>query len=244
MAPESQMKNTLSGMTTRQKTIAAVFVVIVLILIWQVAGLFSGGKSAPKTISPAPVKTMGATSPTSGAMPVAEELPVRQAALPVDNQFVKLQRDSEQQYVTKLNELESLKIQREIAEMNQAIAASKLATVTAEKGISDLLTKPTPVQVSAGEYANKLANPVRPGETVVGQQTTTALPTEIQYTVISVSMQLHKWSAVVGYQGKLYNVSIGDVLPVDGAVVESINRNGVVLNKDGKKRKVSLVAAI
>ena len=128
--------------------------------------------------------------------------------------------------------------------MNQAIAASKLATVTAEKGISDLLTKPTPMQVSAGEYASKLAGPVRQGESLLGQQMGTAAPVEVQYTVISVSMQLHKWNAVLGYQGKLYNVSIGDVLPVDGAVVVSISRNGVILNKDGKRRKVSLVAAI
>ena len=240
MASDSQMKNNFSGMTTRQKTIAAVFAVIVLILIWQVAGLFGGGK-APTKITPAPAKTMTAGAP---AGQVVGESQIRQAPLPTDNQFMKLQRDSEQQYVSKLNELESLKIQREIAEMNQAIAASKLATVTAEKGISDLLTKPTPMQVSAGEYASKLAGPVRQGESLLGQQMGTAAPVEVQYTVISVSMQLHKWNAVLGYQGKLYNVSIGDVLPVDGAVVVSISRNGVILNKDGKRRKVSLVAAI
>lgn len=245
MAPESQMKNAISEVTNRQKMIAAAFIVVVLVIIWQVVGLL-GNKSVKVTPAPSvgALKKDGQFNSSSPSQLASSEPVVRQAPVQTDNQFMKMQHDAEQQYVSKVNELESLKIQREIAEMNQAISAAKLATVTAEKGISDVLTKPSLPPVSAGEYASRLASPVRQGESVVGGQPGSAVPAEVTYTVISVSMQLHKWSAVIGYQGKLYNVSVGDVLPLDGAVVESINRGGVVLRKNGKSRKISLVSAI
>jgi hypothetical protein len=255
MAPDRQMKNVFSKLTARQKMIGVLLVVVVFITLWQFIRLLGGGGSSGNTTTAkiVPITSPGTKnqfSPNQANMPInaafsQEEPQIKQSPISASNQLINQERQSEQQYISKLNELESLKIQRQIAEMNQAIAAAKLATVTAEKGISDLLIKPAPAQVAPSEYATKLVNPVRQGETVVSQQQAQAASTAgIQYTVISVSMQLKKWSAVIGYQGKLYNVSDGDVLPIDGSVVEKIFKDGVVLNKDGKKRKISLVSAI
>lgn len=66
----------------------------------------------------------------------------------------------------------------------------------------------------------------------------------INYVVISVSQLLNKWSAVLGYQGKLYSVFIGDVLPPDQSTVVSIDKYSVILEKEGVQRKVSLVPII
>lgn len=251
-------KNMLSQMTSRQKMIIGSMIVVVLIIIWQVMSLFPG---TPKTVMTPPPKMamtggggpnanapMPAGSPSAAPAPAptAEQALLRQAnAVTNDNQFIKMQKATEEKYVGKLNELEELKIQRQIAETNQAISAAKLATVTAEKDISDLLTKPTPPPIPPSAYANQLANPTA-GSQIIPVSAPPAVKVEpiVEYSVISVSMQMDKWSAVLGYEGKLYNVGIGDTLPADGSVVVNINRNSVVLKKDGVTRKVNMVSSI
>ena len=254
-------KPTQQGMPVKQKATIGALVVVVLIVIWQIIGLMGGsGNSTPPSaeVNPVPPKApvrssagapqsgMSATSASATAMSsqAAQQAELRQAQVMSDSRFLELQQASEQKYLGKINDLEDLKIQRAIAETNQAIAAAKLATVTAEKNISDLLTKPAAPEVPAGAYANKLTNPALQGEAVAGQGPPSAPAQETQYTVISVSMQLGKWSAVIGAQGKLYNVSVGDVLSADGSVVENISKSGVILRKDGKTKKVSITTAI
>lgn len=271
MALEKQTKEgMLSRMTTKQKGTIVAMIIIVLIVIWQVVGLIGvGGGSGQSTLPATPVKpvvtqgvktTGGAVSgPGLGGANAASQAPqqaeVRQATVLSDAQFLQQQQMTEQKYIGKINDLEDLKIQREIAETNQAIATAKLATVTAEKNISDLLTKPAAPEIPVGAYANKLATPTMQGESAINDQGTSSVaaspsapaapvtPT-VEYTVISVSMQLGKWNAVIGYQGKLYNVTIGDILSEDNSVVTNINKNGVTLKKDGKIRKVSIILAM
>jgi len=262
MALEKQVKERmLSGMTTKQKGTIGAMAVIVLIVIWQVIGLIGGGggSSAP----PVPVKPVvnqgakmmgaGSVGVNAAASQATQQADLRQAQVINDTRFLQLQQMTEQKYIGKINDLEDLKIQREIAETNQAIATAKLATVTAEKNISDLLTKPAAPEIPVGAYANKLATPTLQGESVVNESgaspSAPAAPTvpvipQAEYTVISVSMQLGKWNAVIGYQGKLYNVTVGDVLSADNSMVTNINKSGVVLKKDGKIRKISIMLAI
>ncbi|MHB1948373.1 MAG: hypothetical protein ACYCQI_09695 [Gammaproteobacteria bacterium] len=272
-------------MTTKQKVTIAAFVVIILIIIWQVMGLMGGG--APT--SPATPAKMAATNkqpnqmmtnappgaPAGGASPAIapnppgtpmqpgmnpaaavppEQQQLKEVPVNLDANIVELQKQTEQKYIDQVNQLQSLKLQKEIAETNQAIASAKLATVTAEKSVSDLLTKQAPQPIP---YMPASAFNVAPGQGGVPA----APPTEggpasnvppppltatavVPYTVISVSMELGKWSAVLGLQGKLYNVYIGDVLPIDGSVVTSINKNGVILVKDGKRRKISIISSL
>ena len=115
---------------------------------------------------------------------------------------------------------------------------AKLDTVTSEKKVVDLLAPPVPV-ATAATYAQGL-------EGIDGHKstTTTSSPqTEANYTVISVSQLQSKWGAVLGYQGSLYNVSLGDVLP-DKSIVLHIDKSGVILEKDSVRKKISLVPII
>lgn len=293
MAPDKNLKgNPLSGMTTKQKATAGALVVVVIIVLWNVIGLFGGGGEAPAPapqpkagpMSAATPGKLGAPTPASGGItpvpnpaaaggpptpalpqaPIAEGPALRETAASLDARIVDLQKQTQQKYMEEINQLQTLRIQREIAETNQAIAAANLATRTSEKAVSDLLTKPVPLPpapVPLGAYSNQLVNPTLQGVNVAGVPTTgpatpppgaattpgptnPPAPVETQYVVISVSMQLGRWSAVLGYQGRLFNVSIGDVLPVDGSVVSSINKNGVVLVKGNNRRRISIISSI
>lgn len=267
--------------SSRQKIIAVIVVIVVLIVIWQVIGLFSGGSSPPPaTITPAkPAMNAGApggeappqnppppapaqpgaglpTTPGQTGMPQTPA-PVdqfREATVGLNPELADVQKETEQKYIDQLNQLQSLKIQREIAETNQAIAAAKLATVTAEKNVSELLTKPT-----TPPPALPLQGMLPPGGPVLIGVPGTAPPTpppapvatpvpppppEIKYAVISVAMQLGRWSAVLESEGKLYNVMVGDLLPPDNSRVVSINKNYVTLQKNKKTRMISMVPTI
>ncbi len=297
MAPAEKVEGT--GMTNKQKLTALILLIVLIVVIWQIKGLFSGGGSnqviTPTQKSPVmsnnapmsnntPMSNVNAPggaipNPTSNPMPGTNPPSLPNMSLPVtsasvtptqapsnqmqisdvsmDNQILEIQKESEQKYVDQLNQLQMLKIQREIAETNQAIATARLATVTAEKNVSDILTKPlikpvevAPPSIPAGAYANALIGGAPP-VTVAQKEVLPAPPLNnppppvvMEYVVISVSMEFGRWTAVLGAEGKLYNVSVGDVLPTDGSVVVSINRNGVTLIKNGKRRKVSIISSI
>lgn len=270
------MKSTLQDMPPKQKIMIGVTAIVILIVIWQVVGLFGGGEST--SVPNKPIRTqiakMSANVPGAGGMhpagapgqqqPLANpnapvptaasgEAPVVKEAPINRDQYLQEQDKVERKYLKQLNDLEQLKLERQIEETNQAIAVAKLATVTAEKSTAELLTKPAaaPAPVADSSYANQLASPTKSGTSVEGEPSQPtpppaapqAVPDAI-YSVISVSMQFNKWTAVIGSQGKLYNVTVGDVLPLDGSVVVSISKNGVVLKKDDQRRKVSITAAI
>lgn len=263
-----------SGFTTKQKAMAAGVVIILLVVIWQIMGLFGGGSTeeANAPVTPAQQQpTAAAAKPAAqmqmarGAAPnaiptPAPVVPQPQAMQPKEpaglsnSELLKNQQEQQKEFLTSVNELQMLKLQRDIAETNQAIAAAKLATETTKKSISDLLAKPAPAPaVPAGNYASGLVNPAQPGVAVPsgpgGPESApplAAVPDSppASYIVISVSMQMNRWTAVLGNSGKLYSVSVGDVLPADGWVVASISKAGVILKKDKAIRKISLVPAI
>ncbi len=258
-----------SNFTNKQKITAGLFVLILVFLIYQVIGLFGNSntitpqapavqqQTASKVAPPSPASVTNATTTAAPGMtaPAPQQPPsVIQQVQPlkglvaVNNDALKKQQEQQQQYLSTINELQMLKLQKDIAETNQAISAAKLATATAERNIGDLFIKQAPLAAtpSASDYANKLVTEGGP---------TTQPPVQVQmpplqgvpqaaYVVISVSMQMHRWTAVIGAQNKLYNVSVGDILPPDGSVVVSINKEGVFLKKDNVERKVSLVPVI
>jgi type IV pilus biogenesis protein PilP len=256
-------KDGMGGFNMKQKIMAGGVVVILLIVIWQVMGLFGGGKNGevtPATQAPPANKPPGQMTasaapnapnnmmPPGNAAPAPALIP-QPAAAPRDQiaanaEIIKNQQEDQKKYLSSINQLQMLKLQRDIAETNQAIAAAKLATATAEQGINSLLTKPLPAPVPVGEYANKLVSPSSaggpPGQPGQPMQDMSG----VSYVVISVSMQMNRWAAVLGYQGKLYNVSVGDILPVDGWTVASISKEGVTLKKDNMRKKISLVPVI
>lgn len=262
--------------SARQKVTIGAVIVVIAIVIWQFKGLLGigGGSSsdtiqpapqptsvkmtanAPQSMSPSSPKTPTVTTPTTTRGPMTSppqdsqsaEMEVKQTSL-IDTGITPEQRAATQKYIGKVNELEELKIQKDIAETNQAIATAKLATVTAEKSISDMLIKPSTSMAPSlppGGYAAQMTAPIpSPTAIVTTPPPAPEMPPPLSdYTVISVTMQLNKWSAVIGYQGKLFSVSVGDTLPPDSSVVTKISRDAVILRRNGKIRRVPVVSSI
>src|SRR3990167_3212937 len=121
----------LANMTTRQKAIAGVVVVIVLFLGWQVFGMF-GGSSKPSQSTTQPVmqatRTGGAMTPTfPGGPPGMPQMPgspqkasliKEQPLTEREKQLMQLQQETQAKYVAALNELQMLKLALEIAQTN------------------------------------------------------------------------------------------------------------------------------
>lgn len=240
----SDKSKVISGMTLRQKVTAGVLVLIIIIIIWQAKGLFGGGSKTAVTPLPA-VNKAAAPSAMSAqqATPQSTEImKVQPATSQREMELMRLQQETQAKYIAALNDLQMLKVTREIAETNQAIIAAQLATVTAQKNIVNLLAPQQ--QVSPADYARGLVNPVTSGNQVRSAPPTQVLQPEVTYSVVSVSQLQYRWHAVLGYQGRLYNVLVGDVLPADGSTVKSIDKSGVILEKDGVRKKISLVPII
>jgi hypothetical protein len=197
-------------------------------------------------------------APTSQSMAsqtqVAKQLPMSDREV----ELLKLQQETESKYIAATNQLQMLKLTLEIAETNKNIMAAKLDTLTKEKGIVDLLTppkKPT-VEVNYNEQMGNTGQPPVVAQTPAKSVTATNIPAPPQvpappeeepvvpYTVLSVSKIQERWSAVVGVQGALYSIHVGDVVPVDGSKVVGITSGGIMLQKNGKERKISLVPII
>ncbi len=241
-----------SNMSTRQKVIGVILILVIGFVIWEVMGLFSEEASlspSATTKTAAGDTAMKTSGPTTSAMqngvpgqpvaPLVSQLPQQrsQTITQREIQLIKLQEETEEKYIAAINELQMLKVEREIAENNKAIVSAKLDTVKAQKSIVTLLTPAAPPTPPPSSYGQGLVNPVA-SSTAGGQQT------EVTYAVVSVSQLRYMWNAVLGYQSRLYQVSVGDVLPPDGSKVVSINQSGVVLEKNGIRKKVSLVPII
>lgn len=248
-----------SAMTTRQKITIAAFAIIILVILWQIYSLLRGSSPSPTTM-PGAAKgnpsAMNTNMPMKPAAPQPAQLMKPQPAMMSQEEanMLRMQQQAESQYLSAINQLQMLKIERDIAETNKAIMTAKLDTVTAEKGIVDLLQPPAPPPTQA-TYARGLLNPGIPTtpQNIVNQppppvsevnvQRATVTP-EVNYTVISVSRLQSQWAAVLGYQGNLFNVKVGDILPADGSVVVSVGNSGVLLERKGIRRKISLVPII
>lgn len=243
----------VSGMNTRQKVTAAAFAVVVLVLLYMVYSMFVSDENATGNETPVAART-----PPNGAAPApapATIPPPKQAALPKQPepttpqqaQMVQMQQQNEVRYLEALNQLQLLKVQKEIAETNKAIISARLESVTAQKNIVDLL-KPAPA--TPATYQQGLVGPTGATATTTSQQmppiNVIRPPSEPEtnYTVISVSLLRSQWNAVIGYQGNLYSVHVGDVLPIDGSKVVSIDSSGLILEKGGIRRKLSMVPII
>lgn len=238
-------KNALASLNSRQKIIGGVVVIVMLILVWQIYGLFGhgGGSEVSIATSSAPVAPM-ATAPAHKTPQQTTEAPKpkTETMTPLEVELMRLQQETQAKYLAALNQLQMLKLERDIAENNKAIMSARLDTVKTQKDIINLLvpTAPTP------DYAQALG-----GSQLAGAPAPAAVPKplpivqqDVKYTVISVVQLKSRWSAVLGYQGNLYNVYIGDILPADGSKIISISTTGVVLEKDGERKIISLTPII
>jgi len=276
----NQTGNTMSGLSSKQKIIGVVAVILLGVVIWQIIGLFTGDNgSASAPVTTTPVKSnsiMSANGPSSmnqapnapkmtapnmTPLPPAAPQQIQAAAMvssddKATSEMIKDQEKNQIQYLGSLNKLQNLKVEREIAETSQAIATAKLTTAKAEKDMSDLLTQTTQKQqISLQDYANKLAAnptnaltgmpPTGPATVTVSttKETAATIPAP-EYVVLSVSMLRDKWNAIIGNKGKLYNVSVGDVLPDDNSIVTAINTNGVTLRVHNQSHMLHIMNPI
>ena len=207
--------------------------------------LSCGSLVAAESVAP-PVAAIPAPTTT----PQAAKLSVPDAAVTSNNNVntLQMQQDTETKYIMALNELQMLKIAKELADVNQAIINSKLATVQAEKNLLNALksdTGPssnTAQNSSAYPESGESAQQTAPAPSIASLPSPTA--EELPYTVVSVSQLHRRWSAVLSYAGKLYHVHVGDVIPPNQFKVVTIDQGGITVAKNGIRHKISLVQII
>lgn len=237
----------------KQKMTAIIVAILFIIIAWQVIAMFNESEesAAPAPTTAANGKAQQPTPNNQSQQQGPQPAAVQTVSLPRDQQMelIRLQQETQAKYVVGLNELQLLKLAKDIADINKEIAAAKLAMINSQKEIIDKLqVKQQMTPETQIPYGQNLVAPIATGSTVGNLPTPQALQNQqtprATYTVISVSKLMNKWSAVVGSQGKLFSVTVGDTMPTDGSLVKSIDRTGVVLEKDGDTRKISIVPII
>lgn len=226
----------------RKKVTAGVFLLIAFILVWQIAGMF--GRSAVSTGSKDSATAGGsvAVAQTTSAAPAAPTIPPPKSAQlaqpPMTDRemaLMTLQQETQIKYLEALNELQMLKVSRDIAVTNKDISAAVLDKVQSEKKIVEMLSAPA-VSPALSSTTTTTTGEGQGGP--LGQQ-------QVSYSLVSISQVQYRWAAVLAYGGTLYNVHVGDILPTDGATVIAISKDSVTLQqKDGVRKKVTLVSII
>lgn len=219
--------------------------VIVLIIIWQAMSMFGGDTAASQPLTiPNPDKPKEASLlPPPSAQ---KQAPMTEREM----QLMKLQQETQAKYLAAITELQMLRVSKDIAEIKRDVSKATLENITAQKGIVDLLT-PKKSTIGPDTYSQGLesGSPAQtPASastaTSTSESTTEQAASSNDYKVVSVSKLRGEWVAVLGAGTALYSVKTGDVLPVDGSTVTSIDRGGVQLEKNGKTRKLSMVSII
>lgn len=224
-----------AGLPLRQKIMIILIAMTVIFVIWEMISLYRGGKNAYAATPPPPKSAVQPTSLPPGVAPArAPVLPQAKPeqsrpeaqAIPPASILLTQQELVQSKYVSALNELQMLKIQKEIAETSQAIVAAKLATVAAEKSITNILS-----EADLGKNPPPKPEPALPLSEAGG------------YSVQSVSMEQDQWHALVKFKDKLYSVSVGDMLPPDRSIVKSIDQKGVILDTAGAEQRIPLTVS-
>jgi hypothetical protein len=266
MSPEKEPK--VDSKSQKQKIILGIIVLIVLGVAWQMLGGKSGGDA---TITPSPTapgtramgaapgmnQTPGASTQQVQAQPQEVQTP-KTAPIQANVELLRLQQQTQADYIASINKLQMLKLQREIDETKTAIATAELNRMTAEKNIADLITSKEnlngggemgPIGGSPagpmGGSGNPLSNFGAPATTtttmvIAPHQKEIPLTT---YDLMSVAYQGHGWNAILGNGKDFKTVSVGDQLE-DGSVVTSITRQGVTLKRDNKSRTLTMQTSL
>src|SRR5258708_2411621 len=115
----------LSSINTRQKVIGGVLVLVVLVILWVMFG--GGGSKTSK--APAVNQNMAAnktmatpTQPAPQPASVPQSVPMSDR----EAQLMKLQQETQTKYLEAINELQVLKVTKDIAVANKDISAAIL----------------------------------------------------------------------------------------------------------------------
>jgi type IV pilus biogenesis protein PilP len=244
------MKNmgALSQLTNRQKITGIVFIIGMLILLWQVADILGIG-SATQKVEAKPSSTKH--------QQLRSVKPVQKKAIALSPALLKLQKKSAEragQYTDAVNALELLKLKAQESALNQEIFEAKLKEVEAQKAIKDLTTVKAKPAISVSQYAETLANKrvdlpaTKAAKATKADATTQTSPVAQNWAVnlklLFISNQAGKMTAIIGISGVLYEVQEGSSLP-GGLKVQGINPKKVyVVNLQGKTHTLTLTPVI
>lgn len=232
-------------METKKIVTIALVIIIGGVVIWQAVDLFSGPgeveavaqtKTIPNPDIPKPASLMA--SDTSKTAPMTEQ----------EIKMMQAQKINDQKYLDQINQLKFLQIELSIAGANKEITKAREDTIASQVKMNEMLKSAQPKTASYTDSLTGLPG-AAPADTNAAPPTssspgTTASSTTEDYTVVSVTNLQGRWMAVVGLNGKLYNVAVGDTVGSDGATVISIDKSGVTLEKKDKKTKVNMNSVI
>lgn len=217
-------------MSQKRTLLWVIFIVVIVILIWQVVAMFRGGsssKSAPAP-QPQPMPTLASTPAVSASAPVASMPLVAKApvvAVPAQNNtsfdpLGGLNSPEQRRYLQMLSEYQLLQIQAQIVQVKLAIAQSQANMQKLQNnGATTASNSGQAVSVAPVDTLNPPARP--------------------QLTLKYIGQVNGAWSAMIQFGDTVQAVSVGSVLP-SGETVVAIQQNAVVLNNHGRMMRLTL----
>lgn len=227
-------------MDKKTKIIVGGMAVVGIIIIWQVMGMFGGsGASAQNGAS-----SIQANPEVPKKVALRDQRPpmnqqnaaMQQQAMDREMELIRLQQETQAKYVAALNELQMLKVQKDIAVVNKDIAKAKSDTISEQAKVVETL-----MPLTGGRPAEAAETAQKKDQQPAQQQVLGEKP---DYRMVSVSRLRGRWAAVLSAGGSLYRVNAGDVISYDNSEVISINKEGIVLEKDNVRRKISMTPII
>lgn len=219
----------------KQKVTAAVTIVLFLVFVYLAYDTFFGGDDFTPTTAETPpptaevpkqqTQTVATPAPVSAqptqSAPVAtvkhtsdvEEV----AAHPPTPEQLALIKESEslqREYLRILNEYQIAELQSKLETANSKIAAAKLKTTKTQSQTKKLENEMNESQASLIKGVEQK---------------------DYNIQVSYVGERRGQWIAMLKINNNYFEVKVGTELP-DGSVVDVINQNGVVLEKNGKKQ--------
>lgn len=134
-----------------------------------------------------------------------------------------------------MDQLKQLQLTQKIEALKQSIAQARLNQLQTNKDITTLISPPEPEKIV--EKATAVSND--------NTDATASEPEVIveEFKLLYVANEENSWQAVLGLNGKFYNISIGTTLP-DGRTVVSIGGTSVDLTDGETKTTLSITPVI
>ncbi len=202
-----------------QKIKLIIFVVLVIVILYMLSDLFSGGSShaANNKIS-APTKIqLNATVLPKQIIPKSEVV-------------VNDLNDKQTAYMNAVNELQMLQLKQQIAQTKQQIAQAELQAAQSNKQLQ-IITAPPPPPPAFNDIAQQ-------------QQASNTEPMaasdayELQY----IANEGGKWQVIISDNGKLINATMGTTLP-DGSQITNISGTSVTLTSNGQTKVLTIASS-
>jgi hypothetical protein len=225
------MLEKLKKLDGKQKVKLIALIVVLLIVVWQLSSLF--GSSGSRT--PA-IKKQSMIAPQVSERPgVIKKESLPKLSAEATNNTSKSQRN----YIDALNKLQMLQVEQKILTTKESISQAKLSIATTEKNLMELnAPPPIPAPIPVATYAKHLVNPAgnQPSFHIIDNSNN-------RYKLLYVANVSGAWQAIIGNQGKLYNVTIGTALP-NGSRIATITDTTVTLENGNTRKTISITPVI